>query len=141
MADDRQVLFEADSIIVWYWPTHGLIHHFMRDYTRGDAFRQALEAGLTCLRANGAKRWLSDDRANNVLPKDDEHWARTDWFPRTRQAGWKYWAIVKPVKILGEMHLRRYAETYAQHGVTARFYSDPDEAFDWIITPDPTAQS
>ena len=71
-------------------------------------------------------------RQPDVLPKPDEEWARTDWFPRTQQAGWKYWAVIKPEKILGEMHLRRYAETYAEHGVTAQFFSDPDQGFQWI---------
>jgi hypothetical protein len=133
-AEDRIVIVDNEFITLWYWPAHRLIHHQMHRYTSGLPFRDALEAGLATMVERKANKWLSDDRANNALPPADDDWARNDWFPRTKAAGWKYWAIVKPEKILGTMHMRRFAETYAKHGITAQLFSDPAEAFAWITS-------
>ena len=84
----------------------------------------------------GASKWLSDDRANNALPPADEEWAREVWFPRTRAAGWRHWAIVQPLKVLGQMNVRRFAEAYAAQGITARIFSDPNAAMAWLCDVD-----
>jgi hypothetical protein len=130
--ENRTVVLDNEYITLWYWPAYRLVHHEMHQYTAGDPFRSALEAGLATMIERGANKWLSDDRANNALPPADDEWARTQWFPRTKAAGWKYWAIVKPEKILGTMHLRRFAEAYAKEGITANMFSDPDHALAWI---------
>jgi hypothetical protein len=48
------------------------------------------------------------------------------------EAGWKHWAIVQPAKLLGQMNIKRISETFAAAGITAQFFSDPDEALKWL---------
>jgi hypothetical protein len=131
-SEPRLAIVDNEFITLWYWPAYRLVHHEMHRYTSGAPFRDALEAGLATMIERGGNKWLSDDRANNALPPADDEWARNEWFPRTKAAGWEYWAIVMPEKILGTMHLRRFAEDYAKHGITAHMFSDPDDALNWI---------
>jgi hypothetical protein len=91
-----------------------------------------LLAGTEAMRKNGAAKWLSDDRGNSVLSKEDADWGQVNWFPQTVQAGWKYWAIVQPAKVIAQMNMKALAEEYAKAGITARFFSDPDEAMRWL---------
>ena len=47
-------------------------------------------------------------------------------------AGWKYWAIVMPDKIVGKMNMKRFIEDYSEKGLTIDIFSDPDEALAWL---------
>jgi hypothetical protein len=129
---NKQIVLANDSISVWYYPELGIVHHEMHRYTRGKDFRDALRAGTETLTKNHASKWLSDNRAHIVLPPEDEQWAKTEWFPATRQAGWKYWAIVQPGSAVGQMNMRRIIDAYAAQGVTAHIFTDPAEAMTWL---------
>ena len=128
----KSVILDNEHITVWFDSEHRLVHHQMHKYTHGEPFREALLAGLDAFRAHGATKWLSDDRANNALPPDDEEWATTVWFPQVRDAGWKFWAIVLPEMVVGQMNIKRYVDMYAKQGITVRMFSDPVEALRWV---------
>ncbi len=51
-------------------------------------------------------------------------------------AGWKYWAIVQPEQVSGQMNMARFARVYGEQGITAEFFSDPDEAMKWLKDAD-----
>jgi hypothetical protein len=128
----EEVISKNDSITVWYDPAVGMVRHQMHKFTRGDEFRGALEAGAGALEKHGGNKWLSDDRAHIVLPAEDEEWAKTIWFPRVKAAGWKYWAIVKPEKAIAQLNMKRFIEMYEPLGITARMFSDLEEARSWL---------
>jgi len=132
-----QKIIENDSIVVWFHPDSGIIHHEMRGYTKGTNFREALTAGADVMeRHKGrADKWLSDDRGNFVLPDDDEQWAKTIWFPRVRKAGWKYWAIVKPRAIAAQLNMNRFAEMYSNLGIQTKVFTEVDAAVTWLRSP------
>jgi hypothetical protein len=50
-------------------------------------------------------------------------------------AGWKYWAVVLPEKVLGQMNMRRWIEAHSQLGLTAESFSDPETARRWLEAP------
>jgi hypothetical protein len=133
---DRIVVFENEKISVWCYPEKGIIHHQMHAVVYREPFREALSAGLDAMILHRATKWLSDDRANTALPPDDEEWATNTWFPQVRAAGWKYWAMVQPIKVVGQMNVARFVKMYSDLGITARIFTDPDEAFAWIDRPD-----
>jgi hypothetical protein len=37
-----------------------------------------------------------------------------------------------PEKVTGQMNMRRWIQEYAAQGVTARAFTDPDEALRWL---------
>ena len=82
-----------------------------------------------------ATKWLSDDRKNGPLNTSDSDWARDDWFPRALAAGWKYWAVVLPELLIGQMNMQLFTTRYSKAGVTVRVFSDPDDALCWLKRP------
>ncbi len=128
----KVVVFDCPRATLWYHPDKKIVHHQIHKFIFGDEFHQLLLAGTEALRKNRATKWLSDDRSNSVLPREEVEWGQTNWFPQTVRAGWKYWAIVQPEKVIAQMNMKSLAEEYAKAGITARFFSDPDEALRWL---------
>jgi hypothetical protein len=128
-----ETLIDTEAAALWYHPQWKIVHHELRRFVHGREFRDVLEKGLELFLKHGASKWLSDDRGNGPLTKADEQWALGDWAPRVMAAGWKHWAVVLPEKVLGQMNMKRWIETYAKQGITARAFSEPDEALKWLI--------
>lgn len=127
-----ETILETDAVVLRYHVAEKIVHHELRRFVHGPELRDVLEKGLELFVARGAVKWLSDDRGNGPVKPADEQWARTEWFPRVKAAGWKYWAVVLPEKVLGQMNMKRWIELYAAEGIEARAFTDPDEAFEWI---------
>ena len=100
-------------------------------FTNSSAVRRS---GLDILQKNRAQKWLSDDRFNAVLRPEDVDWSHQFWFPQTVQAGWKYWAIVQPDKVVGQVTMKGLASEYGRQGVTSKTFTDPDSALRWLDT-------
>ena len=128
----RRTVVDNEYIALWVDPQRKLVHHQMRKPCYHEVFRSSLSAGVEAMRSEGATKWLSDDRLNGALPPEDEEWAKTVWFPATLKAGWKYWALVPPASVVGQMNMRRFTETYAALGVTVRVFAEPLLAEDWL---------
>jgi hypothetical protein len=128
----KLLVFDSSEISVWAYPDRKMIHHEMKAYCHGHVLQEALIKGVEAMELHRATKWLSDDRLNGALPPDGAAWAANVWFPRTKAAGWQHWAVVQPVKILGQMNLARFVKKYADLGINARMFSDPDEAMTWL---------
>lgn len=129
---NKILIADNPFITMWAYPDRKLIHHHMKAYCHGADFRDALLKGLTALRTYKATKWLSDDRANGALPRVDEEWATTSWFPLVLAAGWRHWAIVQPAKVIGRINMARVTRKYNDLGMNVRMFSDPDEAMTWL---------
>jgi hypothetical protein len=127
-----ETLIDDEAVGLWYHPTYQIVHHELRRFVHGQEFRQVLEKGLEAFQMHGACKWLSDDRGNGPLTPRDQEWALNNWAPRVMAAGWKYWSVVLPEKVLGQMNMRRWIETYEKQGVTAQAFSDPLRAMVWL---------
>ena len=127
-----EVILESDAVSLRYYPRRKIVHHQLRRFVHGAEFREVLEKGLEVFQKHNACKWLSDDRGNGALNKADSEWALTVWAPRVMAAGWKYWAVVMPEKVIGQMNMKRWLATYAEKGITAQAFEDPDEALIWL---------
>jgi hypothetical protein len=125
-------IVENDQISLWVYPGRKMIHHQMKAYCYADKFREALVKGAEAMERYRATKWLSDDRANGALPAEDTAWAEQIWFPRTKAAGWRHWSVVQPEKVIGQINLARFVKKYAELGINARMFGDPDEALKWL---------
>jgi hypothetical protein len=119
-------------VTLWYHPDKKIVHHQIHKFVTGNDFRTFLLAGTEVLRKNLARKWLSDDRANMVLGKADLDWSQAQWAPQTAQAGWRYWAIVKPEKVLATVAMEQLVTKYATLGVSASFFANPRDAMTWL---------
>ena len=129
---DKEVILDNEHMTMWYYPRKKIVHHQFHKFTYGKTLRDGLSAGAVMLEEKGAQKWLSDDRKNTGLGKDDMDWTATVWRPRAIKAGWKYWALVLPEKIIGQMSMKRIIAEYANTGVTVHVFSNPDEAMTWL---------
>ncbi|MFZ5893345.1 MAG: hypothetical protein ACOY0T_19955 [Myxococcota bacterium] len=129
---DAELCYENESAVLYFHPRVRIVHHQLRGFIRGEQFRTLLEEGLKLLQSRRASKWLSDDRLNAPVTPADERWIKTDWTPRALAAGWKYWAIVLPENVLGQMNMRRWIEAHGQLGVTAQSFSEPEAARRWL---------
>ena len=125
-------VFDTPSVTVWYHTDKKIVHSQVHKFVSGKDFQDFLLAGSEVLAKNGAKKWLSDDRSNSVLKKEDVDWGHVNWFPQTARAGWKYWAIVQPEKVLAKAAMDRLVEEYGKQGVTSKFFTDPSQAMAWL---------
>ena len=90
--------------------------------------------GAELIEKYGAKKYLSEDTDNTVVAKEDAEWGTNVWSPRVIKAGWKYWAIVQPKKIIAQTNMKEFAKMYAGMGITVQMFSDADSAMKWLDT-------
>jgi len=132
----KETVIDNEYVALWYYSDKKIVHHRIKKFIFGETFHEFLLAGTELLRKNKAKKWLSDDLDCPVLRKEDTEWGDANWFPQTAKAGWKYWAIVRPKKILGQMSIEKLVEKYSESGIIAKFFTDPDEAMKWLESQD-----
>ena len=129
------LVLDNEFVTMQYHDEAGILEHRFHKHVWGTAFREALDKGLEVLKQHGGTKWLSDDRSNASLPQDDTDWALNDWFPRVQKAGWKYWAIVLPEHVIGQMNMKRFIATYSAKGVVAAVFDNPVSAMAWLKKP------
>jgi hypothetical protein len=117
---------------LYYHPGTRIVHHEIRQFVTGQDFRDLLNAGSECLRKNMARKWLSDDRGQWVLAKEDVDWSEAHWAPQTARSGWRYWAIVRAEKALAKMAMEQLVAKYGKLGVKAQFFTTPQDAMAWL---------
>ena len=127
------IVLETESVSLRYHPGPKIVHHELRQFVQGQDLREVLEKGLEIFIQRRAFKWLSDDRGNGPLTPADAEWCMTSWAPRVMAAGWKFWAVVMPEKVMGQMNMRRWIKMYAERGVTAAVFSDPGQAMAWLV--------
>jgi hypothetical protein len=130
----KEVVYKSDFATVWYDPDKKMIHHQIHKFVFGEEYKRFLLAGMEALKKYHVKKWLSDDRNNGAMRDEDVAWGMTNWFPQTIQAGWKYWAIVQPEKVIAQMNMEALVEDFAKGGIAAKFFTDPDAAAKWLDT-------
>ena len=129
---EKETIMDNEYYTLLYYPDKKIIHHTFHKFTQGQNFRDGLDAGAKLLEEKKVKKWLSDDRKNSVIVKEDMNWGATVWRPRVIKAGWKYWALVFPEKAIGQLNMKQIIKEYADTGVTAQIFNNPDEALTWL---------
>ncbi len=127
-----EVILDNEYATLWYYPEDGIVHHQWHKPVSGDPFRAVLDKGVEIFKNRGATKWLSDDRLNSSLPREDGIWGLTDWNPRIRAAGWKYWAVIFPDKRAGQINMDYFLREGNIQGVNAQIFEDVDEALSWL---------
>jgi hypothetical protein len=133
------IVHDNEWVTLWYHPAPKIVHHKFHKAIRGEAFQTVLTMGTDILRTNGASKWLADDRLFFVLPEQDQRWVDDEWFPRTRQVGWEYWAIVKPEMAVTDLYLRRVAASRTAAGVRVEVFPTVTQAAEWLQTAETKA--
>jgi hypothetical protein len=128
----KVVVHNGPSVTVWFHPESNIVHSQVHKFVTGKPFQDFLRAGYDALAKHKSKKWLSDDRSNSVLRQEDVEWGNQNWLPKCVAAGWKYWAIVQPEKILAHAPMERLVADFKQLGITSKFFSDSTAAMAWL---------
>jgi hypothetical protein len=128
----RLPVFDHQRIRVWYYPTARIIHHEMLAPVLGDIFRQALTAGAKAMAEHKGEKWLSDDRLNGALMPEDLEWVDKVWHAQAVAAGWKYWALLPPTGVVGQLNIKRHIALYKARGIVVQVFSELDAAMKWL---------
>lgn len=128
----KEVIIEDNTASLYYYPEHRIIHHSFHKFIFGDKFREVLMTGAELFEKHGCHKWLSDDRNNPILKKEDLEWGSNHWKPKVLKAGWKYWAIILPDKETGKLVMKPLIEEYKSCGVIVEIFGTPEEAFLWL---------
>lgn len=123
---------DNEFVTVWVYPDKKIVRHKFHRFIFGDKFRDALMKGAEVFEKYHCAKWLSDDSENSALLPEDTEWAQIHWEPRIMKAGWKYWALILPEKIVGQMNMNRIVKRYSEMGVKVQVFSDPAEALSWL---------
>lgn len=128
----KQIISDTEYATLWYYPEDKIVHHQFHKFIHSDEFRSMLMKGVEVFKQYGADKWLSDDRLNGAMTAEDIQWGQDVWTPAVFAAGWKYWAIMMPDKVVGKMSLRRLIDQYSEMGVQVDIFDDTDEALKWL---------
>lgn len=129
-----EMIFDSPSGTIWYHSEEKIVHHKIHKYMYDQEFKDFLLLGTKTMKEKGAHKWLSDDQTNMAISKEHMEWGAREWFPKTIEAGWKYWAIVKPRNVIGQLDLEKMAKDYGSQGVEVRFFENSDEGFRWLAS-------
>ena len=128
-----RVIVDCEKYCLLYHEDSRIIHHRIYQYVYGERLKEMLLRGVSLMEETKATKWLSDDRLNAALSKDDFEWSTTVWRPRAIKAGWRYWALVLPEKVTGQMSLRKVLDDfYGDSPVTYSLFNDPTEGMTWL---------
>jgi hypothetical protein len=128
----KLTIIDNPEITLWYYEETRIIHHKIHKMISGKTLRQTLMKGLELFKKNNASKWLSDDRQSSALTPEDTEWGFSVWSPQVIAAGWKYWAVVLPEIMLGQLNMNYVIDDYAKKGVTVELFSDPEAALKWL---------
>ncbi len=127
-----QTIIDTEYVTLKCYPEHKLARHEFHKFIHGEEFRNVLRTGLDIIKQYGITKWLSDDRNNSALPTEDLHWSMEYWLPHAFNLGWRYWAIIMPDKIAGQLSMNRLLKMVIDKGMVIQVFEDADEAMQWL---------
>lgn len=128
----RTTVLDNEYFTVWYYPDEKIVHHRFHRFTYEEIFKECLRTVTELMKQHGAAKWLADDFSNGPIRKEDTEWCMTQWEPRTLAAGWRFWAVIPPKSVTGQMFITKTLERAKAMGVTAEFFNDSEAAMEWL---------
>ncbi|HTA91201.1 MAG TPA: hypothetical protein VK745_16555 [Polyangiaceae bacterium] len=135
-----RLVLENEFAHLWFHPETRIVHHQFHKFIWGEAYQHVLNEGLELLVREGACKWLSENREDTVHSRADTDWVIAHFFPPAVSVGWKYWAIVPPANVIGQMNMERIVAASAAQGITAQIFDDTPAALAWLEAVDQTPQ-
>ncbi len=126
------VILDDEYVSLWYHPESKIIHHEMKRFLVPGVLRKLLTAGVELMEERGATKWLSDDRKNTVAIPEDLKWADEVWHPRVAKAGFRYWAIVKPMTEVAAMQMKDVQARRKKEGIEVERFETVEDALAWL---------
>lgn len=128
----KQTILDNEYFSLWYDSDLDAVYHRVKRPLPVEPMKVLLNKGREVLEEKRARKWLSDDRNNSVVPKDVETWSETNWLPQMVAAGWKFWAVVMPATAIAKRNIAKFQEAFASQGVVVQYFTNLEEARKWL---------
>ena len=125
-------VLKNEFVTIWVYPESKIVHHKFHAQPFGDPFREATLTGAEAFIKYRCTKWLSDDRHSSALLQSDMDWVGEKWEPIILPAGWQYWAILLPIKMVGKVNMHGIIERYKAMGVVAQVFENTEKAMEWL---------
>lgn len=127
------ILMDNEFVTLKYHQNTKIIHHQFHEFVSTDTFKNCLLRGVAAMKQYGSTKWLSDDRKNGAIPKEDVQWSLSEWQPMAMEAGWRYWAIVVPEKVVGQMTINRIIkDPQIAARLNVKLFDKGAAAYEWL---------
>lgn len=127
-----EIVTDNEYAKVLFYPEKGILHHQWKKFCYGPTFQNIMLTSTNYLKTKRASKWLSDDTNFSVLSPEDTKWGQEIWFPETKKAGWKHWAIIMPIKQVGKMNIKGLIDEYKAAGINTQVFDNVDDALKWL---------
>ncbi|MDO1446432.1 hypothetical protein Q0590_09245 [Rhodocytophaga aerolata] len=127
-----KIIHQSDKAKIEWIEEGKIVRKTFTGFIIGEEMKAAFNAGLACLQKNKGRKWLSDNRYVKVYKQEDSDWINNVWFPQTKKAGWKYWAVLEPKDFYGQMSMNRFIKDFAQQGIILKIFHEMDQAVEWL---------
>jgi hypothetical protein len=127
-----ETIFESPNATMWYHPDGKIIHHKITNFMNNEELSDFLKLGTKKLKETGSQKWLSDDLPNIPANNEDMSQSMSGWFQQTLQAGWKYWAIIKPHNVIAQLKKEALVKRFGAMGIEAQYFDNPEKALEWL---------
>lgn len=129
----ERVILENEFVTLKYHEDTKIVHHELHQFVPGERFRECLMKGLEVMKEHLATKWLSNDKKNGAIPREEREWMNREWSGMALEAGWKYWAIVIPMTATGKMTIARVMQnSKLNEHLTIEGFEDADAAYEWL---------
>jgi len=126
------ILYESKMAKVEWLEKQKIVTKAFLGFIYGEDMQKAFDAGAEALKKNKGTKWLSDNSKLQPYRQEDMKWINEDWFPRVLASGWKYWAVIEPENILGQLSMKTFIEAYQKNGITLKIFRTVAEALAWL---------
>lgn len=125
-------IVDNEYITMKYLADKKTIYHVVHQPINGAPLREALLKGFNALHDYGATKWLSDDRKNGPMSKEDEDWNRENLNRGLVGTEWKYWALIVPEVVVAAGAMVQTMEELHAQGLRMMVFSDVEAGFEWL---------
>ncbi len=126
------LLYQTKNGQVEWLETEKVVFKTFSGFIYGEEMQNAFNKGLEALKANNGCKWLSDNRGLKPYRQEDVKWINDVWLPQILKAGWRYWAVLEPENILGQLSMKNFLDLYQQMGITLRVFHTKEEGLAWL---------
>jgi hypothetical protein len=124
------IYFEAPYLTISWDEPNACVIVVWRGFFTSEKMRSGAEKALELVKAQGAKKYLTDTSESRVVSPDDQNWIATDWRPRAIEAGLTKMATVIPTDLIARMAMNRLKSI--MNGVETGYFGSMEEAKRWL---------
>ncbi len=115
------------------WLDQGaILRKTFKGFVYGEELKSAFMLGYEKVKNKKGCKWLSDNRFLDVYTEEDIAWINDVWLTSMIDAGWKYWAILEPEGLVGQLTMEEFKDFYAEKGIILKIFHSMREAEEWL---------